>query len=117
MRAKILAACFVLIATIPAFAASNHDGRWKVDVETTVGNCPRGGETIVTIKGNRVAGLEAQGIDAWGYIDDANAFVGRFTQGEKVLRANGEVKGQSASGSWSSNTDYCGGRWSARKID
>jgi hypothetical protein len=121
VRASFFAVPFVLIASLsaslPAFAQSSHDGRWRAEVETTVGNCQRSAQIIVTIKDNRVAETDAAGVTAWGYIDDTNTFVGRFTAGEKVARANGDVKGNTASGPWSSNTDYCGGRWTARKID
>jgi hypothetical protein len=119
VRAKF-AVSLLLLSSLPAAAVTQpagHDGQWRVEVQTTVGNCPRAGEVVVTIKNNRVGGIDAQGVTPWGYIDDTNTFVGRFTIGEKIIRANGDVKGQTAAGPWSSNTDYCGGRWSARKID
>jgi hypothetical protein len=121
VRASFLAVPFVLIASLPAslpaFAQSSHDGRWRAEVETTVGNCQRSAQIIVTVKDNKVSEIDAAGVTAWGYIDETNTFVGRFTAGEKIARANGDVKGNTASGPWSSNTDYCGGRWTARKID
>jgi hypothetical protein len=33
------------------------------------------------------------------------------------MRANGAVKGGAASGAWSANADYCGGRWSAQRLN
>jgi hypothetical protein len=94
-----------------------HDGQWRVEIETSVGNCPRAGAVVVTIQGERVVAIDAEGVETWGYIDETNTFVARFTKGGKIVRANGDVKGATASGPWSSNTDYCGGRWTARKID
>jgi len=119
VRAKLLVVPFLLFSSLPAAAAAKpgNDGQWRVEVQTTVGNCPRSGEVVVTIKDNRVSGIDTQGVAPWGYIDDTNTFVGRFTIGDKIVRANGDVKGAAASGPWSSNTDYCGGRWSARKVD
>lgn len=116
---------FVAVALVgfaaPAFAQGptpvDHDGRWKVEIQTTVGKCTPSAEAIVTIKDNRVAAIDAANIEPWGYIEDSATFVGHFSQGEHVLRANGDVKGATASGPWSSNTDFCGGRWSAKKID
>jgi hypothetical protein len=104
--------------SLPAAAQGNsHDGKWRVEIQTTVGACQKSGVVTVEIKGARIAGIDVSGVDPWGYIDDSNTFVGHFNQGEHVLRANGDVKGSSASGPWSSQTDYCGGRWTARKID
>ena len=119
MRAKCLVASLFLLSTLPAIAASqpSHDGQWLVDVQTSVGNCPHSGQVTVTIKENRVTGIDAKDVEPWGYIDETNTFVGHFNIGEKVVRANGEVKGPTAAGPWSSNTDYCGGRWTARKVD
>jgi len=116
VRAKCLAAC-LLLAPTTVLAQGAHDGHWQADVETTVGNCPRSGQVIVTIKNERVVAIDAGGVEPWGYVDVTNTFMGRFTRGAEIVRANGEAKGATASGSWSSNTNYCGGRWTARKID
>ena len=123
MRAKIIVASLLLSSSLavavaaPALAQPSYDGRWRADIETTVGNCPKSGQVVLTIKANRVEAIDAEGVTPWGYIDDTNTFVGHFNIGEKVVRANGDVKGQTASGPWSSNTDFCGGRWTAHKID
>ncbi len=109
------------LASIPFVSANaqgaSHDGHWRVDVQTTVGNCPKSASAVLTVKENKIAGIDASGVEPWGYIDDTNTFVGHFTSGEKVLRANGDVKGDTAYGPWSSQTEYCGGRWTARKVD
>lgn len=117
MRAKFFAAGFLLLSSLSAAAQSSHDGHWRVDVVTSVGKCESSAHAVVTIKDNRIADIDARGVEAWGYVDDTNTFVGHFSQGQRVLRANGTVKGGAASGAWSSNTDYCGGSWSAHKID
>ncbi len=98
-------------------ASGVYDGTWRVEVETTVGNCQKAAVANITVKGAKVVGIDASGLEPWGYIDADNVFVGRFSQGERVLRANGDVKGGFAYGPWSSSTDFCGGRWSARKLN
>jgi hypothetical protein len=98
-------------------AGSSADGQWRVELQTTVGNCPANGETVIAIKANRVVSITASGVTPWGYVDETNTFVGHFTSGAKVVRANGEVKGNSARGPWSSQTDFCGGVWTAHKVD
>ncbi len=37
-----------------AFSAS-HDGRWQVELETTVGNCAKSGVAVLTVKGGQLA--------------------------------------------------------------
>lgn len=117
MRANFFAAGFLLLSSLSAAAQSSHDGHWRVDAVTTVGKCEASAHAMLTIKDNRVADIDTQGVEAWGYVDDDNAFVGHFSQGQRVLRANGTVHGDSASGPWSSNTDYCGGTWSAHRVN
>ena len=120
MRAGLLVA-LLMLAPSPSFPAlaqgTSHDGRWRVELETTVGKCASSGSTIVTVKQNRLVGIETSGVEPWGYIDETDTFVGHFNSGAKILRANGDVRGATASGPWSSQTEYCGGRWTAHKID
>ncbi|MGO8737637.1 hypothetical protein [Rhodoblastus sp.] len=117
MRAKMLAAGLLVLFPLSAAAQSSHDGRWSVSAVTAVGKCEPSAQTVVTIKDNRIVAIDAQSVEPWGYIDDTGTFVGHFSQGQRVMRANGTVKGDAASGPWSSNTDYCGGTWSAHKIN
>jgi hypothetical protein len=120
VRAGLLVA-LLMLAPSPSFPAlaqgTSHDGRWRVELETTVGKCASSGSTIVTVKQNRLVGIETSGVEPWGYIDETDTFVGHFNSGAKILRANGDVRGATASGPWSSQTEYCGGRWTAHKID
>jgi hypothetical protein len=119
VRARKFIAGLILTSGLPvaALAAGSHDGRWQVELQTTVGNCPANVETVVNIKQNRVVAISTSGVTPWGYVDETNTFVGHFSSGQKVLRANGDVKGNSARGPWSSQTDYCGGTWTAHRID
>ena len=120
VRARKFIAGFILAWGLPVAAmaaAASHDGQWQVQLQTTVGQCPPSVETVVSIKQNRVVAISASGVTPWGYVDETNTFVGHFSSGQKVLRANGDVKGNSARGPWSSQTDYCGGTWTAHKID
>lgn len=95
----------------------SHDGHWRVELVTTVGNCQKSGLAVLTVKNNKIAAIDELGIEPWGYIDETNTFVGHFSSGEKVLRANGSVLGEFAKGPWSSQTEFCGGTWTARKLD
>jgi len=98
-------------------ASKAYDGQWRVAVQTTVGNCAPAADVVVTVKDAKIVGVSAGGVETWGYIDAGNMVVGRFSQGERALRANGSVKGASASGAWSASADYCGGRWTATRVN
>jgi hypothetical protein len=120
LRARKFFAWLILASGLPVAAlaaGTSADGQWQVQLQTTVGACPASGETVVTIKQNRVVSISASGVTPWGYVDESNAFVGHFSSGQKVLRANGDVRGATAHGPWSSQTDYCGGTWTAHRIN
>jgi hypothetical protein len=102
-----------LLAASPV--AAQFAGRWQVQVQTDVGECPSG-EIGVRVEGNHLVATEAEGVTPWGYIE-GNQIVANFRGGPDVLRAHGNLRGREASGAWSSPTRYCGGRWRARKID
>ncbi|MDE2362307.1 MAG: hypothetical protein KGM42_06475 [Hyphomicrobiales bacterium] len=115
MRGFLFAAALVAGAQ-PASAFSNKfDGVWTVDVRTTVGDCQPEIEGAVTIEGGRVVASSGADIAVWGYVEDSGDVSARFTQGQAVLRASGKARAAAAGGAWSSNTNYCGGVWSARR--
>jgi hypothetical protein len=117
--AVLLLSLFPVVAAAQdgGLASRAYDGKWRVALQTTVGNCPASADVVVTVKDAKIVGIDGANAEPWGYVDAANTVVGRFSQGERALRANGAVKGATASGAWSANTDYCGGRWTATKIN
>lgn len=103
-----------VLAATPALAfSSKFDGSWSVDLRTTVGECQQELAGEVTVQEGRIVASSGENIEAWGYIEDTGTVVARFTQGQAMLRASGAIKGAKASGAWSSNTNYCGGTWTA----
>jgi hypothetical protein len=106
-----------VLAVAPATALpKSFDGDWTVDVRTTVGDCQSEIAGTVHVQDGRVIASSADGVDVWGYVEDDGVVSARFTQGQDILRANGKMKGAAGSGAWSSNTRYCGGKWSARRV-
>jgi hypothetical protein len=94
----------------------NFDGSWVFEVTTTVGSCPEILANIVNIKESRVAGVDVPNIAPWGYVEDDGTLVARFTrQDGRVARLNGQLRGASGAGAWSSSTDMCGGSWRASR--
>ena len=113
---RLIIALFAASFAAPALAfPHSFDGDWQVEARTTVGNCAPEASGTVRIEGGRVVASSAAGVEVWGYLDDNGAISTRFTAGQKMARGNGKLKGLTGSGAWSSNTDYCGGTWTAQK--
>jgi hypothetical protein len=113
MRAAIICAALALAMAPAAAMTKKFDGVWAIDVKTTVGECEPRIAGTVTIEDGQVVASSGEQIGVWGYVEDNGTISTRFTQGQAMLRANGTAKGAKASGAWSSNTNYCGGTWSA----
>lgn len=110
-----LAFIAAVAAATPALAATPFDGAWNVVVHTQVGPCPSEISGTVFIENGDVKGTSAPGIGVWGGIDLKGQVSTRFTQDRDMLRAFGKATHSQASGAWSSNTKYCGGRWEAHR--
>ena len=116
MRIAILCMSVALAAPAAAFPRS-FDGDWRIEARTTVGECAPEVSGTVHIEGGRVVASSAAGVQVWGYLEDNGDISARFTAGQKMARGNGKLKGAAGSGAWSSNTDYCGGVWTAHKTN
>jgi hypothetical protein len=116
-----LVAAFAVVSVISITAAvsaatPNYDGIWTVEGTTDVGPCDKTFRGDVKIQGNDLVEAEGIPVKAIGSIDAATGTGwARLTRNDGQARANGHFKGASASGAWSSNTAYCGGRWTAHK--
>ena len=117
--AFVLSGALALAATGAAALPTTFDGDWKVDVRTTVGDCQPEVAGVIKVEGGRVVavsdGAIAASIEAWGYVEANGDLSARFTQGQAMLRASGRLKGRTGAGAWSSNTNYCGGKWTAQR--
>jgi hypothetical protein len=114
--------CFVALAISAGCAATalraavtNYDGVWTIEGTTDVGPCQKtfGGEA--KIQGNDLVSLSETNAQAAGAIDGKGVGWARLTRFDGQARATGRFRGATASGAWSSNTSYCGGRWTARR--
>ena len=114
---RLMIACLFLSAATPAFAAGapNFDGVWTIEGTTDVGPCEKSFKGEIRIEHNDIVGAEGATARAVGSIDNGGTVWARLTSEAGQARANGRFHGASASGAGSSNTAYCGGRWTARK--
>ena len=102
-------------AALPALAAGKHDGVWRVEGTTDVGDCAKTFSGEIVLRDNEIVSVNAPDVHAVGAIDATNAIWSRLTRGAQVARGVGKASGATASGAWSSGTAFCGGKWKARR--
>ncbi|BBU63643.1 hypothetical protein MSC49_35780 [Methylosinus sp. C49] len=103
--------------------AGRYDGGWVFEARTTVGSCPGLLPDSIEIRGDLLVGTQAGAaalaagrMAHWGYVESDGAIMTRFTtQGGRVARAHGHLRGNAGQGAWSSSTDKCGGTWRAHR--
>ncbi len=122
MLTRPLIAAGLLLApalmTTPARPANapTYDGVWSVEGTTDVGPCDKSFHGKIRIRGADIVEAPDTATQAVGSIDAHGDVWARLSRSDGQARASGRLHGATASGAWSSNTAYCGGRWTARKI-
>jgi len=108
MRVLLWITTVALVATSEAFAAphgGNYDGRWSVEVIT---------RWMLGIQGGRVVDIGEVARPSGG-ISPNGAVSIRFVRNRDYATATGRLSGDWGSGSWSSPTLACSGRWRAER--
>jgi hypothetical protein len=117
MRISLL----VMIAALAASAAvaaprgaASYDGKWSVEVITDRGTCDRVYRWNLGIEGGRVVDVGEVAKPSGGV--SANGGVNmRFVRNNDYASATGQLDGEWGSGSWTSPTLACSGRWRAER--
>jgi hypothetical protein len=114
----------LLIATIAALAASaalgaprrpaSYDGRWSVEVITDLGTCDRVYRWALGIQGARVVDVGEVARPSGGVSSSGGVNL-RFVRNNDYASATGQLSGDFGSGSWTSPTLACSGRWRAER--
>ncbi len=110
-----LALTLVAATSIPAFAATNYDGTYKVDVTTDEGDCQRMASGTVTVSDGLIVATSDSAVQAFGRVGADGVVSFAFHRGGDVAHVSGRLKGASGQGAWSIPTQLCGGRWRAQK--
>jgi hypothetical protein len=111
----------VMIAALAASAAvaaprgaASYDGKWSVEVITDRGTCDRVYRWNLGIEGGRVVDVGEVAKPSGGV--SANGGVNmRFVRNNDYASATGQLDGEWGSGSWTSPTLACSGRWRAER--
>jgi hypothetical protein len=98
-----------------ATAATTVDGEWEVDVMTEVGPCEPVQQFPMVVAKGHIGGSAASAAQTVGFIENNGTMWVRFTSAEDVVRIQGKLASATGSGTWSSGSRYCGGKWRAKK--
>jgi type 1 fimbria pilin len=111
----------MMIAALAANAASaapggvaSYDGKWSVEVITDKGTCDRVYRWSIGIQSGRVMDTgeiarPSGGVSATGKVTM------KFVRNNDYASATGQISGEWGTGSWSSPTLACSGRWRAER--
>ena len=98
----------------PGFATTTaYDGSYAITATTDEGACPRTADGTVTVVDGHISDLSEADVSANGLVDNTGTVSFVFARGAQVAHAAGHLRGRSGTGTWSSNTALCGGRWRA----
>ncbi|HYP58161.1 MAG TPA: hypothetical protein VEQ35_07745 [Beijerinckia sp.] len=113
--ASIAAAHAARAEETAAAGARAYDGVYVVDLYTDQGSCEKERQVIVAVAGGHVASTNDITVQSSGHIDQRGVVSLAVRRDRDVAHVAGKVNGKSGSGTWSSPTALCGGRWRAER--
>jgi hypothetical protein len=99
----------------PLYAAPEHDGVWKVKTSAETGKCGTNYDISVAVKNGKVSYAGMWPVKATGGVNDLGLIRMEIAGAGHKVKATGLVRGDTASGDWSSTKSDCAGSWVARK--
>jgi hypothetical protein len=100
---------------VPLHAAPAHDGVWKVKTSAEAGKCGTNYDISVAVKNGKVSYAGMFPVKATGGVNDLGLIRMEIAGAGQRVKATGLVRGDTASGDWSSVKSSCSGSWVARK--
>ena len=97
------------------FAAPAFDGEWVVDIMTEVGPCEPVQQFPMVVAKGHIGGSAASPMRTVGFIENNGAMWVRFSSAADTVRIQGRLAIATGSGTWSSGSRYCGGKWRAKR--
>ncbi|MBS9479094.1 hypothetical protein [Ancylobacter radicis] len=93
-----------------------HDGVWQVAAEPATGPCSKRHEFKLSVEDGQISyGGLIPLAEASGSVNPLGVIEIQVVRGEETLAATGLVRGDTASGRWTSPVKNCTGSWVARK--
>jgi hypothetical protein len=111
----IIIAAFAVTAALAApRSAGSYDGTWSVEVITDQGTCDRVYRWSLGIQGGQVIDVGEVARPSGGVSSNGGVSM-RFVRNNDYASATGHLSGDWGSGSWTSPTLACSGRWRAER--
>ncbi len=110
----LLSAAALAALTLPTLAADSFDGKWAVELRTEKGSCDASRSATLGVQGGRIeeAGLV---VSANGTVDARGHVSVSVSGGGDTMAARGVLARSAGSGTWTSPSRGCSGRWSANR--
>lgn len=102
-------------AAMPAFAQDRHDGVWKVKTSAEDGKCSTNYDFSLAVKNGKVSYAGMWPVKAAGGIKADGLIKMNISHGKDHVVATGLVRGDQASGEWTSPKPACSGSWIASR--
>lgn len=116
---RMIPIAVVMVAfSLPVTAAPTtnlHDGTWRVKTSAEDGRCKDNYDFNVAVKNGRVTYAGIWPVKASGAVEPGGVIAMDLAHAGKNVVARGLVRGDSASGEWSSAKLDCSGSWVASK--
>jgi hypothetical protein len=106
----------VLAASAPAMARTPFDGLWSVSIFTDVGTCDRAYRyPVQIINGAVLPGGADPSVRIVGRVDRSGVARVTVSRGDQWAHGAGRLSMRSGSGTWTSPSARCSGRWTAER--
>lgn len=116
MRGQIIALVSAL-SLLALMSEMSHasDSQWRLVISTEVGTCEKSIPAGLAVRNNDIITLTQTGVQINGSIEPSGAMWARMTRDKHLYRLQGRLIKKNGSGTWSSNTRLCGGKWTATR--
>ncbi|MGA0561030.1 hypothetical protein ACO2RV_01180 [Ancylobacter sp. VNQ12] len=117
LQTSIIIAVLAIVAnSAPAFARTDrHDGIWTVTTSAEDGSCGTNYDFKMRVRAGEVTYAGMWPVKATGGINAAGLIRMDLAHGGRHVKATGLVRGDTASGDWTSPKPACTGSWVAKK--
>ena len=112
-RGLALSAATLIVAAIPAIAATTYDGLWSVVIVTEKGTCDRVFRYPIRISNASLVNAGDSAVTIKGSVRDNGSLTVTVSDGGKNVIGSGRLSGAVGAGSWTGSD--CSGTWEAER--
>lgn len=114
-RTKTAALFIAAIFLTTPVSAIARDGAWRIELTTQVGTCEKSIVASFVVQKDDIIANANSPVKADGAVEKNGSMWGRLRSGRDMYRVQGKLGPNAGSGTWSSNTRMCGGKWRGKR--